>query len=125
MVVDDLMALGGHHRLLAVVGGRLAASTGKVAGDLLPLGRIEDQLVAEAGGDGLFGQVVRRGAEAAGEDQQVAAALGLVDEVGQTAMVVADGALPLDGDAQIGQLPAEVLRVGVEDLPHQEFRADT
>ena len=125
VVVDDFMALGGDHRLFAVVGGRLAAGAGKVAGDLVPLGLIEGQLIPEAGGNGLLGQVVCRGAEAAGKDQQVAAALSLVDEIGQTAMVVADGALPLDRDAQIGQLPAEVLGVGVEDVAEKELGTHT
>ena len=40
-------------------------------------------------------------------------------------MVVADGALPLDRDAQIGQLPAEVLGVGVEDVAEKELGTHT
>ena len=125
VVVDDLMPFGGHHGLLAVVGGRLPTGAGKKAGDLLPLGFVKGQLVPKTGSHRLLGQVVCRGAQAAGEDQKITAALGLVDEIRQTAMVVANGALPLDGDAQVGQLPAQVLGVGVEDIAEQQLGAHT
>ena len=71
--------------------GRLAAGANKVAGDLIPLGLIEGQLIPK---QAATVSLVRSSAVASrGKDQQVAAALGLVDEIGQTAMVVADGAL--------------------------------
>ena len=62
VVVDDLPPVHGHHGLLAVVGGRLAAGAGKVAGDLRPLFFVKGQRIAVAGRHGLLGQVVCRGA---------------------------------------------------------------
>ena len=125
MAVHHLAAVHRHHGLLAVVGGDRAAGAGKVGHDLVPLFRVKGQGVAVAGGHGLLGQVVRRGPQPAGEHQQVAALLGLVDKIRQAAVVVTDGALSLDRDAQRGQLPAEVLGIGVENVAEQQLGADT
>ena len=125
VVVDDLMPLYGHHGLLAVVGGGHPAGAGKITGDLLPLALVKDQRIAIAGGNGLLGQVVCRGAQTAGEYQQVTAVLCLVDKVRQPPLIVADGALPLDRNAQLSKLPAQVLGVGVEDVAEQQLGAHT
>ena len=125
VVVDDLVAVHRHHGLLAVVWGRLAPGTSEEIHDLLPFFRVKSQRVAVASSNRLLGQVIRRGAKAAGEHQQVAPLLCLVDEIRQTAVVVANGALALDGDAQSRQLPAEVLGVGVENVAEQQLGAHT
>ena len=114
-----------HHGLLAVVGGGLAPGAGKEVHDLLPLIGVKGKGVAKAGGHRLLGQVVRRGAQPAGEHQQVAPLLCLVDKIRQTAMVIADGALPPDCDAQRSQLPAEVLGIGVKNVAEQQLGTHT
>ena len=125
VVVDDLVAVHRHHGLLAVVWGRLAPGTSEEIHDLLPFFRVKSQRVAVASSNRLLGQVIRRGAKAAGEHQQVAPLLCFVDEIRQTAVVVANGALALDGDAQSRQFPAEVLGVGVENVAEQQLGAHT
>ena len=125
VVVDDLFPMHRHHGLFAVVGGGLPAGAGKVFLNARPLGFVQLQRIAEACGHRLFGQVVRRGAQAAGKHQQVTPRLRLVDELRQAAVVVADGALPLDRNAQRRQLPAQVLGVGVQDIAEQQLGAHT
>ena len=124
MVVDDLAAMHRHHGLLAVVGGGLAVGAGKVGDDLFPLFFVKGEGVAIAGGNGLLGQIVCRGTQTSGEHQQVAPLPGFVDKIRQAVMVVADGAFPLDGDAQRRQFPAEVLGVGVQNVAEQQLGAD-
>ena len=85
----------------------------------------EWQKITVATSNRLLGQVVRRGAKAAGEHQQVAPLFCFVDEIRQTVVVVANGALALDGDAQSRQFPAEVLGVGVENVAEQQLGAHT
>ena len=125
VVIGDLVAVHRHHGLLAVIGGRLAPGAREEIHDLLPFFRVKGQRVTVAASNRLLGQVVRRGAKAAGEHQQVAPLLCLVDEIRQTAVVVANGALALDGDAQSRQFPAEVLGVGVENVAEQQLGAHT
>ena len=125
VVVDHLMPMHRHHGLLAVVGGGLAPGAGKEVYDLLPLIGVKGKGVAKAGGHRLLGQIVRRGAQPAGEHQQVAPLLCLVDKIRQTAMVIADGALPPDCDAQRSQLPAEVLGIGVKNVAEQQLGTHT
>ena len=117
VAVGDLLAPGGDHGLFAVVGGGGPARGRKIAGDLLPFLGVKDQAVPVAGRHRLLGQVVGRRAEAPGKHQQVAPLFCLVDPVGQPVVVIPDGALALDRDAQSRQLPAEILGVGVEDVP--------
>ena len=125
VVVDHLMPMHRHHGLLAVVGGGLAPGAGKEVHDLLPLVRVKGKGVAKAGGHCLLGQVVRRGAQPAGEHQQIAPLLCFVDKLRQTVMVIADSTLPPDGDAQRSQLPAEVLGIGVKNVAEQQLGTDT
>ena len=125
VVVDDLVTMHRHHGLLAVVGGHFPPGTGKEGDDLVPLFFVKGQRIAETGGHRLLGQVVRRGAEPAGKHQQIAPLLCFVDKICQAAVVVTDGALSLDRDAQRGQLPAEVLGIGVENVAEQQLGADT
>ena len=63
------------------------------------------------------------GAQTAGEHQQVTAAFCFVDKVRQPPLIVADGALPLDRNAQLSKLPAQVLGIGVEDVAEQQLGA--
>ena len=125
VVVDHLMPVHRHHGLLAVVGGGLAPGAGKEVHDLLPLIGVKGKGIAKTGGHRLLGQVVRRGAQPAGEHQQVAPLFCFVDKIRQTVMVIADGALPPDGDAQRGQLPAEVLGIGVKNIAEQQLGTHT
>ena len=125
VVVDYLMPMHWHHGLLAVVGGGLAPGAGKEVHDLLPLVGVKGKGITKAGSHSLLGQVVRRGTQPAGEHQQVAPLLCLVDKIRQTAMVIADSALPPDGDAQCSQLPAEVLGIGVKNVAEQQLGTDT
>ena len=125
VVIDDLVAVHRHHGLLAVVWGRLAPGTSEEIHDLLPFFQVKSQRITVASSNRLLGQVIRRGAKAAGEHQQVAPLLCLVDEIRQTVVVVADGALALDGDAQCRQLAAQILGVGVQNVAEQQLGTHT
>ena len=125
MVIDDLVAVHRHHGLLAVVGGGLAPGTREEIHDLLPFFRVKSQRITVAASNRLLGQVVCGGAKAAGEHQQVAPLLCFVDEIRQTAVVVANGALALDRNAQCRQLAAQILGVGVQNVAEQQLGTHT
>ena len=125
VVIDDLVAVHRHHGLLAVVWGRLAPGTSEEIHDLLPFFRVKSQRITVASSNRLLGQVVRRGAKAAGEHQQIAPLLCLVDKICQTVVVVADSALALDRNAQCRQLAAQILGVGVQNVAEQQLGTHT
>ena len=103
MGVGQLVPLGGHHGLLAVVGrggAPAAAGTGKKVHDLLPFCFIKVQGIAKGFGHGLLGQVVLRGAKPAGKHQQIAAAFGFLYQITQAARVIPNHMLVQHADAQ-------------------------
>ena len=123
VVVGDLSALHRHHGLLAVVLGHFAAGAAVKVLDLLHLFCVKAQGVAIAGGHGLLGQVIGGGAKPAAKHQQVTAALGLLHQLGQAARIVSDHVLMQHGDAQVGQLPAQVLGIGIQNVAEQKLSA--
>ena len=113
VVVDDFMAVSGHHGLLAVILGGAALCPGKESQNLVPLCLIKMQGVAKGFGHCLLGQVVLGRAKTAGEDEQVAAAFSLGHQLPQAGGVIADDMLVQHTDAQLGQFAAQKLRIGV------------
>ena len=77
---------------------------------------VEDQLAVERLGDGVAGDIVLGGAEAAGENHDGGAAHGLAHLRGQAVAVVADDALGDHFDAEFVQLGGEIERVGVDAI---------
>ena len=125
VVIDDLVAVHRHHGLLAVVGGGLAPGAREEIHDLLPFFRVKGQHVTVAASNRLLGQVVCGGAKPAGKHQQVAPLLCLVDKICQTVVVVANGALALNRNAQCRQLAAQILGVGVQNVAEQQLGTHT
>ena len=72
----------------------------------------------------LAGQVVLRRAEAAGGEDQAGPPRGDAEGGDVVVEVVGDGGVPADGDADLGQPPAEPLAVGVEVLAAGQLAAD-
>ncbi len=77
------------------------------------LGGVAAQGERERFGDGLAGEVVFGGAEAAHDDDNVGAAEGGADGVDQILAAVADDGLEGDGDADLVELFSEIEGVGV------------
>ena len=119
------MAAGGHHGLLAVVGGRRAAAFGKKRDDFAPFGLIKLQCIAEGFRHGFLGQIVGGRAQPARKDKQVTAGARFIDKLAQPAGVIPDNMLMQHADAKLGEFPAQKLGVGVEDIAEQKFGADT
>ena len=87
--------------------------------------REEDKLLAHNLCRHAFGDIIDRRAEATGGNDDIRAAERKAVGVLQALRIIAHDGLVLLRDTQRGQAAREELRVGVEDLPHQEFRADT
>ena len=85
---------------------------------------VEDQFAVERLGDGVAGDVVLGGPEAAGENQDGGAAHGLAHLGGEAVAVVTDDAFGDDFDAEFVQLRGEVERVGVEAIAGEHLAAD-
>ena len=85
--------------------------------------RMEHQLLPEGLTDGLLGQVVIGGAQAAGGEDDVRPAAGDVQRLAQPLGVVPHHGVPEDVDAQGGQALGEHLGVGVGDVAQQDLRA--
>ena len=82
------------------------------------------QLDAGGSGQRLARQVVLRRAEAAGGQDQRRRGPRRCGSLDVGVEVVGDGGVPADGDADLGEAPAEPLAVGVEVLPAGQFAAD-
>src|SRR5207244_4054378 len=104
--------------------GEGPAAAGEHGPDLGERCLVEDQLDAGGPGQGLARQIVLRGAEAAAGQDQPGAAGGDADGFNVSAEVVGDGGVPADGDADLGEAPAEPLAVGVEVLAAGQLAAD-
>ena len=91
-----------------------------------PLGdpRVAAEGYAHDGGDGLAGDVVLRGTEAAGHDDGVGPAEGLLQGGDDALGVVAHLGGVVDVDAGIGEGSGDGRRVGVVDLAEQQLRPD-
>lgn len=79
---------------------------------------------AEELGEGLFRDVVLGGAEAAGQDDYVALVHGPFYGLGDLLALVADRCALPDDDARIVQVTGDRRRIGIHDLPDQDFVAD-
>ena len=75
-------------------------------------------------GDGLAGDVVLGGAEAAAHDDGIGAVERLAERRDDAVVVVADLRLAQVLDAAEGELLADPRRVRVDDLPEQQLGAD-
>ncbi len=122
-VGEDGRALG-DQGLFAVAVGEGAAPLGEFGLDVGPDGGLFDQGDVEGLSDRRCGQVVGGRAESTGADDQVGAAGSLFEGGLEPIGVVADGALVVVGDAEVGELLGEVLGVSVEDVTEEEFGAD-
>ena len=79
---------------------------------------------AEGLGQDLLGQIVHRGAKAAGRDDHVGARLRDLHAGAQALGVVADDRVILDVDADLREHLGDVPRVGVRDMAEQDLRTD-
>ena len=85
---------------------------------------MQRHLLAEYGRERLLGQVVQRGAEAAGGDDDIRAVARGLDDVAQARRVVADYGLVKYVDAELGQALRDDLRIRVDNVAQQDLGAD-
>ena len=77
---------------------------------------MEDEGLSEGFADGLFGEVVVGGTQAAGGDEDVRPAAGDVQRLPEAVGVIAHHGVPEDVDAQGGEALAQGLGIGVGDV---------
>lgn len=111
-------------RLLEVVGRHLAADGGKIGAQAFLLLRHGIERDVQRGSHGFLGQVVVSGSETAGEQHHVRARKRLAHGPGQAGGVVAHGDLIERLISERRQMPGDKLCVGVDNLPHEQLRAD-
>ena len=99
-MVEKGRAALGQPGLTEVVLRHFSADGGKKGPDLFRLRRVEHQGKPKGGGQGLFGQIIVGGTEAAGGDQDIRPAPGNLHRLPQTGGIIPDGAVPADVDAQ-------------------------
>ena len=109
----------GQVRLLQVVGRHPRAHALLQPGQLL---RIGIEPFAEGGGHGLLGEVVGRGPQSAGGDDDIRPAPGDVQRLPQTARVIPHHRLPINIDAVLAEPLGDHLTVGIGDLAQQQLR---
>ena len=112
LVVEDYRAIE-DVGLLGVVGWDDHLAGGEAFIERGKDGVVRVQVDAERGGDGLSGEVVFGGAEAAGEDDDVGARDGDDGGAGEVGEVIADDGLEDDLDAEVVEAFSEVEGVGV------------
>ena len=102
--------------LLEVVVGGSPAALGKVFADIRERVLIEIELPVK-GAQRLLGEIVARGAETAGRDDEIGAVPRAVKALGEPGGVVADDGVPVYVHAQLRQRERNVPRVGVQTVP--------
>ena len=112
------------HGLLDVVLRHGPAGLGEEGADGLQNVLMELQLPAEGGADGLLGEVVIGGPQAAGGDDDVRPCLGDIQGVPEPLGVVPHYGVVVDGDAQGAETLGEDLGVGVGDVAQEQLGAD-
>ena len=122
-VVEDFGGVG--TKCLKAVGGGHGAVLGFEPGfDLDDGGRVFDELLVEGVGEGLAGEVVEGGAEAAGDDEERNAMIdGFADGVDDGEELVGEGEVGGGGDAEGGELlgVCSAARLREEIRPEREF----
>ena len=116
--------IAGEAGLLEIVRRHFASLVTEVGGEPLDLLRNGFAVKTERGGDGLFGEVVVRGAEAAREKHYIRAGKRRMHDFRQTRSVVADRDMIAAGKAERGDMPRNVLRVGIQNLSHEKLGTD-
>ena len=76
-------------------------------------------------GDGLLGQVVRRGAEAAGSNDEIRMLKGVFQRLDHIMGFVRDFQTEFGHDADFQQPLAHISQVGVDDCALEQFVSDT
>ena len=122
--VGDGARGGDEHGCLTLRSGKATPRAEKKARRARSSVGVDEHLLAHDGGDGLAGEVVLGGAEAAGHDDDVGALEGDLDGAGEAVEVIADGGLVVEVDADGGQAGGEVRGVGVEDLAEEDLGAE-
>ncbi|MPM66932.1 hypothetical protein SDC9_113846 [bioreactor metagenome] len=122
-VWQDDCALG-ETCLFEIVGGEHIAARFKMLGESLDFfgNRLNGE--PQRGGDGLLGEVVVRRSKATGEDDHIRTFHSLMDDRGEPLDIVAHGGVIKHLKPERGQPLGDKLRVGIDDLPHQQFCAD-
>ena len=87
------------------------------------LNRVHFQRPTEHGGHRLLGEVIRRGAQAAGGDEHIGPPFGDLHRLPQALGVVPHYRLPIHVKAVLVQPPGDDLGVGVDDLAHKQLSA--
>ena len=85
--------------------------------------RVEHQRLAAGGADGLLGEVVVGGAQAAGGDEDVRPVPGGVHRLAQASGVVSHHCVPEDVDTQGTEALGEHLGIGVGDVAQEQLSA--
>ena len=98
------------------------AAFGKAGFDILKRCFVKHQLFAECIGNGLFRQIVRRGAETACQYNYVRAAQRAVYGFDQPVVIVANGGLQIAVYAKIGQALGNILSIRIYNVAHKQFR---
>ena len=80
--------------------------------------------LADGGGDGVAGDVVLGGAQAAGAEDDVGALQRSADQLAQAGLIIADLVHVVEIDAERGQGEGDVPGVGVLDVAEQDLGAD-
>ena len=96
----------------------------KAVDDIRLGARVAHERHAKERGDRLFGEVVARGTEPAGRDDEVGRAERRGERLAQALRVVADARLAVERHAEFGELAGDMREVGVDDVSEQKLGAD-
>ena len=124
MGVEEHRAAGRHECLAAVEFVEVDAARFEHPADMGLDRGVDDQLAVEHLGEGLLGDVVLRGAEAAGEDDDVGVGEAAFERCDNLVAVVADGALLADDDPRCVEVFGDGYRIGVHNLADENLIAN-
>ena len=107
-----------------VVVGKAPAALSKVFADIRKRVLVEIELPVKGARERLLGEIVARGAETAGRDDEIGAVPRAVKALGEPGGIVADDGVPVYVHAQLRQRERNVPRVGVDRAAEQKLRPD-
>ncbi len=111
--------------LFFVIWRHFTADAVKKGADALQRGTVKLHFFPEYPCKGFFGQVIQRGPQSSGRNNDISTVCSLPDHAFQTLRIIPDYGLVKNINAKLAQSLGDHLCIRIDDISQQDFRADS